>query len=163
MPRFTTVRRMMGLIMLGLLVPIGANADWVIIFKNDSDVPTKAVIQNIGIHYLRAGQVSDFRLEGYFYKEPIFSWETGASNLPRSIVANFEHLDRVSSLCVWHINWELEFAKRQYGPPIELSIWAKLGEEAPGYECKVSGEMHRRNRLGIDTGGATMLLEVRKR
>lgn len=132
-----------------------AHADLVFRFHNLSQVEAKGIMQNVGIVWLRRGQVETVNARG--------DWSSGCSGsmcgaiLKDTYVANFQHLadGNMHQYCVWRIKRSINHApKGQVDGSVTLTI--ELEHQDPAYVCNHSGQTSASYSTGLFNQGNGM-------
>ncbi len=147
MNHFNTPALALSALLLSATFATTAQADLVFRFHNLSNVEAKGIMQNVGIVWLRRGQVETVKATG--------DWSSGCSGsmcgsiLKDSYVANFQHLanGNMHQYCVWRIKRTINHAPPgQIDGSVTLAI--VLEHEDPAYVCNHSGQTS----AGYNTG-----------
>ncbi len=140
-----------------------AHADLVFRFHNQSNVEAKGIMQNVGIVWLRRGQVAEVRAKGDWSKVGtcVFGFETACNTvLAAEYTANFEHLQNAGSqYCVWKVTHKIN---RPANPNDwgNVQIMPVLTHQAAGYKCDVGGQLTSEWNHSAQGKGATLDFRV---
>ncbi len=154
---------MLALAAAGLaMLSTGAKADLVFRFHNLSNVEAKGVMQNVGIVWLRRGQVEATRAKGDWSRERGCDWYSPCPDVLKSeYTANFEHLSNAGfQYCVWKITRRVNRTDN-LNLPGTVDITPTLTHQQAGFTCNVSGQMTAGWSYNSEGQGATLDFSVK--
>lgn len=124
--------------MLCATLTLPAQADLVFRFHNGSKLQVKGVMQQVGIVWLKQGQVETVVKKGTFLSRGGIG--TSSQKLGGSWVANFEALDNSGvQYCVWDITSnKVEYVDVDKA---QTTLKVTLKTQAPGYKCIHGGQI----------------------
>ncbi|HEY4136166.1 MAG TPA: hypothetical protein VGO34_13245 [Alphaproteobacteria bacterium] len=149
-----------ALAMLCISVAAPAKADYVAKMANQTNIPAKGVMQNVGIVWLKPGQVEDVRAKGNWTVKSCFA-NTCPPELRFPYTVNFENLENANiQYCVWVINRQIsEGSGAGWG---QVTLSANLTYQAPGFKCQFGGQLTAPYHSSAQGLGATMNFSVQR-
>ncbi len=127
--------------LFGATLASPAHADLVFRFHNLSNIEAKGIMQNVGIVWLRRGQVEEVRAKGDWSGSCMLFGSVCDTILSETYVANFQHLadNNMHQYCVWRIKRTLQLpAPNADSGSVRVTV--ELEQQDPGYVCSYSGQ-----------------------
>lgn len=150
----------LGLALVLAVLALPAKADLVFRFHNGVDEARKGVMQNVGIVWLRPGQVEAVRAEGRWFRAGATCFAGCPATLKTEYIANFEHLGTSSiQFCIWKVTYYIQENGTNWGT---VYLTVKLEHQREGYTCQYGGQTTARWAPSATGEGATLDFSVRK-